>query len=109
MVNHRRLAVVLPPIFAAIFIGWGCAISWAPNWRGAHLWQLNDLDWVLGFIAVAAVVLLALALEREHRKKLGLAARTKRMERALTIGCDELMARVAWILRNNPRALRGAH
>ena len=80
MVNHKRLSVILPPVFAAIFTGWGCAIAWAPNWRGAHLWQLNDLDWVLGLVAVAAVVLLALSFEREHRKKLGLAARTKRME-----------------------------
>ncbi len=80
MVNHKRLSVVLPPLFAAAFIALGCAISWAPNWRGAVLYQLNDLDWVLGLYAVSLAVLLALALEREHRKKLRLAARTKHME-----------------------------
>jgi hypothetical protein len=80
MVNHKRLSLWLPPLFSAIFLAWGCAISWAPNWRGAALWQLNDLDWVLGFAGIAAVVLLALSLEREHRKKLRLAARTQRMD-----------------------------
>ena len=79
MVNHLRLSVWLPPLFSAAFVAWGCAIAWAPNWRGARLWQLNDLDWVLGFAGVCAVVLLALSLEREHRKKLRLAARTKGM------------------------------
>jgi hypothetical protein len=80
MVNHKRLSLWLPPIFSAIFIAWGCAISWAPNWRGAALWQLNYLDWVLGFAGIAAVVLLALSLGREHLQKLRLAARTEHME-----------------------------
>ena len=80
MVHHRRLSVWLPPLFSALFIAWGCAIAWAPNWRGAVLWQLNGLDWVLGLAAICAVVLLALSLEREHRKKLRLGARTKRMD-----------------------------
>lgn len=79
MTNHKRLSVWLPPLCSAAFVAWGCAISWAPNWRGAKLWQLNDLDWVLGFAGVCAVILLALSLEREHRKKLRLAARTKLM------------------------------
>ena len=79
MTNHRRLSVWLPPLFSAVFIAWGCAICWAPNWRGAALWQLNDLDWVLGLAGIGAVVLLALSLEREHRKKLRLAARTRGM------------------------------
>ena len=80
MVNHQRLSVWLPPLFSAVFIAWGCAISWAPHWRGAALWQLNDLDWVLGFAGICAVVLLALSLEREHRKKLRLAGRTRMMD-----------------------------
>ena len=79
MVHHRRLSVWIPPLFSAAFIAWGCAIAWAPNWRGAALWQLNDLDWVLGLAGICAVVLLALSLEREHRKKLRLAARTRGM------------------------------
>lgn len=80
MANHLRLSVVLPPLFSAVFVAWGCAIAWAPNWRGAALWQLNDLDWVLGFAAVMAAVLLPLSLEREHRKKLRLASRTRNMD-----------------------------
>ena len=79
MVNHRRLSVWIPPPFCAAFIAWGCAICWAPNWRGAALWQLNDHDWVLGLAGLCAVVLVALSLEREHRKKLRLAARTRGM------------------------------
>ena len=80
MANHKRLSVVLPPIFAALFITLGAAILWAPHWRGAHLWQLNDVDWALGMWGVLTFVLLALALEREYRKRLRLAARTKAME-----------------------------
>ena len=80
MSNHRRLSVVMPPIFAAIFVAWGAAICWAPNSRGAKLVQLLDVDWVLGVAGVLAFALLALSLEREHRKKLRLAARAKRME-----------------------------
>ncbi len=79
MVNRRRLSVWIPPLFSALFIAWGCAIAWAPHWRGAALWQLNDLDWVLGLAGICAVVLLALSLEREHRQKLRLAGRTRGM------------------------------
>ncbi len=80
MVNHRRFSLVLPPFFGALFIAVGAAVSWAPHWRGAILWQLNEVDWVLGLAAIAAVVLLALSLEREYRKKLRLATRSKRLE-----------------------------
>jgi hypothetical protein len=80
MVNRKRLPLVLPPLFCALFVAVGAAIAWAPHWRGAILWQLNDLDWVLGLAGIVAVILLALSLEREHRKKLRLSARTKGME-----------------------------
>lgn len=80
MVNHARLTLIVPPIFCALFVAVGAAIAWAPHWRGAILWQLNDVDWVLGLAGIVAVILLALSLEREHRKKLRLAARTKPME-----------------------------
>lgn len=89
MVWHRRLSVLLPPLFAAVFVAWGCAIAWAPNWRGAILWQLNDLDWVLGLAGIAAAILLALSLERDHRQKLALASRTRQMED------EELKAKLA--------------
>ncbi len=80
MLNHRGLSLVLPPLFAALFTALGAAICWAPHWRGAKLWQLNDVDWVLGLWGVVAFILLALSLERAHRAKLRLAARTKRMD-----------------------------
>lgn len=80
VVNHKRVSVMVPPLFASLFIALGAAISWAPHWRGAALWQLNDIDWALGLWGVLAVVLLALSFEREYRKKLRLAARTKAMQ-----------------------------
>jgi hypothetical protein len=80
MVSHRGVTLVLPPLCCALFVAVGAAISWAPHWRGAILWQLNDLDWVLGLAAILAGILLALSLEREHRKKLRLGLKTKRME-----------------------------
>jgi hypothetical protein len=80
MINHRGVSRVLPPFFCALFTAEGAAILWAPHWRGAILWQLNDVDWVLGLAGIVAVILLALSLEREHRKKLRLGLKTKRME-----------------------------
>ncbi|MGZ6124194.1 MAG: hypothetical protein ACXWLR_04490 [Myxococcales bacterium] len=62
----RKLHVWLPPLFAAAFAALGAAIGWAPHWRGAALWQLNDVDWVLGLFAVLAVPLTALAAQRER-------------------------------------------
>lgn len=67
----RKLHVGLPPLFAAAFAAVGAAIGWAPHWRGAALWQLNDVDWVLGLFVVLVIPLTALALQRERwRKKL---------------------------------------
>jgi hypothetical protein len=80
MTNHRRLSVVVPPLFAGLFAAWGAAISWASNLRGAKLVKLLDVDWTLATAGVLAFALLALALEREHRKKLRLEARAKQME-----------------------------
>ncbi|HUJ29301.1 MAG TPA: hypothetical protein VLW85_24950 [Myxococcales bacterium] len=80
VVQHKRVSVIVPPLFASLFVALGAAISWAPHWRGAKLWQLNDVDWALGLWGVLAFVLLALSFEREYRKKLRLAARTKMME-----------------------------
>jgi hypothetical protein len=89
MINHKRLALVLPPIFAALFAVVGAAIAWAPHWRGAHLGLLNDVDWTLAIAAGLAVALLALSRERERRRKLRIAARTKQMDD------DELKTRLA--------------
>jgi hypothetical protein len=80
MANRKRLSTWLPPLFASLFATLGAAILWAPHWRGAKLWQLNDVDWALGLWGALAVVLLALSLEREYRKRLRLAARTKEMQ-----------------------------
>ena len=62
----RKLHVGLPPLFAAAFAALGAAIGWAPHWRGAALWQLNDVDWVLGLFVVLAIPLIAFALQRER-------------------------------------------
>jgi hypothetical protein len=80
MTNHRRLAVVMPPVFSGFFVAYGAAISWASNLRGAKLVQFLDVRWVLGGAVVLALLLLAVALEREHSKKLRLEANAKRME-----------------------------
>lgn len=80
MVNHKGLSLILPPLFSALFTAVGCAIAWAPNKRGAKLPQLLEVDWVLGLAGVLAFVLLAFSLERNHRWKLRMAARTKRMD-----------------------------
>ena len=89
MVNRGKLPLVLPPLFAAAFAALGAAICWAPHQRGAALWQLNDVIWVMGLAAVLAIPLLAFSLEREYRKKVRLAARTPQMED------DELKQRLA--------------
>jgi hypothetical protein len=80
LANQRRLSVGMPPIFAGLFAALGAAVAWAPHGRGAALWQLNDVRWVLGLWGVLAGALFALALEREHRRKLRIEARAKRIE-----------------------------
>ncbi|HTO97206.1 MAG TPA: hypothetical protein VMK66_09220 [Myxococcales bacterium] len=76
----RKLHVALPPLFAAAFAALGAAIGWAPNRRGAALYWLNDVDWVLGLFAALAIPLLALSLWRERRRKAKLEARTPQMD-----------------------------
>ena len=78
----RKLHVVLPPLFAAAFASLGAAIGWAPHWRGAALWQLNDVDWVIGLFALLAIPLTALALQRERWRKAALEARTPELDDA---------------------------
>jgi hypothetical protein len=62
----HKLHVLLPPLFAAAFAVLGAAIAWAPHWRGAALWQLNDVDWVLGLFVAFSIPLTVLALQRER-------------------------------------------
>jgi len=71
---------VLPPLFAAAFVALGAAIGWAPHWRGATLYQLNDVDWVMGLFAVLAIPLVALAVQRERWRKAQLEGRTQQMD-----------------------------
>ena len=80
MTRHQRLSIVLPPLFAAAFSALGAAIAWGPNWRGAALWQLNDVDWVLALAAALALPLLALSLQRDRRRRQRQAARTREMD-----------------------------
>jgi hypothetical protein len=64
----RKLHVALPPLFAAAFAALGLAIGWAPHQRGAALWRLMDVDWVLGLFVALAIPLAILAVQRERRR-----------------------------------------
>jgi hypothetical protein len=76
----RKLHIALPPLFAAAFAALGAAIGWGPHWRGAALWRLNDVDWVLGLFGALAIPLMALAVLRERSRKAKLEARTRQMD-----------------------------
>lgn len=78
--RHRRLSVLLPPVFAGVFAAVGCAVAWAPNRRGALLWQLNEVGWVIGLAVAVTIPLFALSLERDRRRARKLLARTKQMD-----------------------------
>jgi hypothetical protein len=80
MVKYKRVALVLPPICAAIFAVVGAAIAWAPHWRGAHLGLLNDVDWAFAIAAGLAVPLVALSLARERRRQRRIEGRTRLMD-----------------------------
>ena len=97
----QKLQIVLPPLFAAAFVALGAAIGWAPNWRGAALWRLNDVDWVLGLFAALAVPLVALALQRERWRKARFEARTPQMDD------DDLKKAIAAKQPEYERAARG--
>ncbi len=78
--RHRRLSVLLPPIFAGVLAAVGAAIAWAPNRRGALLWQLNEVGWVLGLALAIILPLFAISVERDRRRARRLLARTKEMD-----------------------------
>ena len=78
--RHRKLEVVLPPIFAAIFLALGLAIGWAPHRRGAVLPQLLEPLWVIGLALLLMAPLLAIAIYRERARKARLQARTQQMD-----------------------------
>jgi len=87
--RQRKLEIMLPPVFAATFAALGAAIGWGPHWRGAALYQLNDVTWVLGLAAVLVVPLEALAVYRDRLTKARLAGRTREMDD------DELKEKIA--------------
>jgi len=78
--RQHKLEILLPPLFAAVFGAIGAAIGWAPHRRGAILWRLNDVRWVLGLIAALAIPLMALALQREKWRRRKLEGRTREMD-----------------------------
>jgi len=53
--RQRKIEILLPPLFAAGCAALGATIGWAPHQRGAILWRLNDVRWVLGLIAALAI------------------------------------------------------
>ena len=78
--RQRKLEIFLPPLFAAAFAALGAAIGWGPNRRGAVLWRLLDVEWVLGLAAALAVPLVALAVLRERWRRAKLERRTPEMD-----------------------------
>ena len=78
--RQRKLQIFLPPLFAAAFAALGAAIGWGPNRRGAVLWRLLDVDWVLGLAAALAVPLILLAVQRERWRRAKLEGRTPEMD-----------------------------
>ncbi len=78
--RQRKLQIFLPPLFAAAFAALGAAIAWGPNRRGAVLWRLLDVDWVLGLAAALAVPLILLAVQRERWRRAKLEGRTPEMD-----------------------------
>ncbi len=78
--RQRKLEILLPPLFAAVFAALGATIGWAPHRRGAILWRLNDVRWVLGLIAALAIPLVVLALQREKWRLRKLEGRTREMD-----------------------------
>jgi hypothetical protein len=77
--RERKLRIFLPPLFAAAFAALGAAIGWGPNRRGAVLWRLLDVDWVLGLTLALAVPLVVLAVQRERWRRKKLEGRTPEM------------------------------
>jgi hypothetical protein len=78
--RQRKLEIFLPPLFAAVFAAAGSTIGWAPHRRGAILWRLNDVRWVLGLIAALAVPLVVLAVQREKWRQRKLEGRTREVD-----------------------------
>jgi hypothetical protein len=70
----------LPPFFSALFLAAGAAIAFAPHGRGAILWLLNDVIWTLALFLLLLGPLLLLSMERDHRRRRRLLARTKQMD-----------------------------
>ncbi len=78
--RKRKLELVLPPLFAAVFAAFGASIGWAPHRRGALLYPLNDIRWVLALTVALALPFTAVSILRERAKKSRLAARTPEMD-----------------------------
>jgi len=78
--RQRKLEIYLPPLFASVFAAVGATIGWAPHRRGAILWRLNDVHWLLGLIAALAIPLVVLAWQRENWRRRKLEARTREMD-----------------------------
>ena len=78
--RQRRLELFLSPVFAAVFVALGASIGWAPHRRGALLYPLNDVGWVLALMVGLVLPFSAIAILRERARKARLAARTPEMD-----------------------------
>jgi len=78
--RQRKLELVLPSLFAAVFVALGASIGWAPHRRGALLYPLLDVRWVLALSIALVLPFTAIAILRERAKKARLTARTPEMD-----------------------------
>jgi hypothetical protein len=78
--RQRKLELYLPPVFAALFAALGAAIGWGPHWRGASLYWLNDVEWVLALFGALLPPLVILAFQRDRWRREKLEGRTKEMD-----------------------------
>jgi MFS family permease len=75
LANHRSLAVWLPPLFCAPCVVAGAALVWLPRRPRVH--DLEEVEWALGITFGVLLPLLALSIEREHRRRVGLETRAR--------------------------------
>ena len=77
LANYRRLSLLLPPTFAALFLVLGLSRKLGPHFAGAAIPQLAELPWAAALFVCLALGFLGVALAREERANRRRAARTR--------------------------------
>ena len=75
--NHRAWGLWMPPLFSALGLTLGAVRLLGAQDQGAKLAALTQAPIAGGLFAVLAVLLVALSVEREHRRKRRVAAKDK--------------------------------